>query len=260
MEFRVCSVPVAPMRREPSHKSEMTSQLLFGEKAIFLESAAGNWQRVKAKYDGYEGWIQNGQLITIDEHKYTKPDNVLTGEWVNEIDFNGYKMYIPIGCSLSAFGAGLTSWSRNTARFKGTQWKTEEALFAEKSFKQTVYRFLNTPYLWGGKSVFGIDCSGFVQTILKLYNIQVPRDSYQQVELGDTVDFLQEARCGDIAFFDNEEGVIDHVGVLLNPNEIIHSSSKVRLDKIDNQGIINQETNERTHNLRIIKRFFDHTP
>lgn len=256
MEFRVCSVPVAPMRGEPSHKSEMTSQLLFGEKAKLLETAHDGWQKVQAKYDDYEGWIQKGQLIIIDEHKYNKTDTLLTGDWLNEIDFNGYRMCIPMGCSLSAFGAGITPWSKNTVKFKGAQWNVEEAEFSEKFLKQTTYKFLNTPYLWGGKSVFGIDCSGFVQTIFKLFNIKLPRDAWQQAGEGQTVDFLQSARCGDVAFFDNEEGRITHVGILLHSNEIIHSSAKVRLDKIDNQGIINQETNERTHKLRIIKRFF----
>lgn len=257
MEFRVCSVPVAPMRIEPSHRSEMVSQLLFGEKVTLIEPNLDGWLKVKAKYDDYEGWIQKAQSIIIDEHKYNKPDHLITADWVNEIDFNGYKMYIPMGCSLSAFGAGITPWNKNTVKFKGKMWNTEEVEFSEKFFKQTAYRFLNTPYLWGGKSVFGIDCSGFVQTVLKLFNIQVPRDSSFQAGFGENVDFLQSAKCGDIAFFDNVEGKIIHVGILLNSNEIVHSSGKVRLDKIDSEGIINQETKERTHKLRIIKRFFN---
>ena len=125
-----------------------------------------------------------------------------------------------------------------------------------KQVKQLVYKFLNTPYLWGGKSVFGIDCSGFSKLVYKLLNVAIPRDAWQQALHGDTVSFLQEAKCGDLAFFDDEEGKIVHVGILLNEHEIIHSSGKVRLDKIDNQGIQNVETKQRTHKLRIIKRYF----
>lgn len=257
MEFRVCSVPVAPMRREPSHRSEMMSQLLFGEKAVLAETISQGWVKVKCKYDDYEGWVQRDQILPIDEHKFKKPDNLLTADWINEIDFNGYSMHIPMGCSLSAFGNGLTPWNKNIVKFKGNTWNATEIIFSEKILKQTAYKYLNTPYLWGGKSVFGIDCSGFAQTIYKYFNKAIPRDSFQQAEQGETVNFLQEVKCGDLAFFDNEEGRIVHVGILLNANEIIHASSKVRIDKLDSEGIINRETKERTHHLRIIKRFFD---
>jgi cell wall-associated NlpC family hydrolase len=110
--------------------------------------------------------------------------------------------------------------------------------------------------LWGGRSVFGIDCSGLTQAVYKFLNIQLLRDANQQATQGELVNFLQEARCGDLAFFDNEEGQIIHVGILLNNQEILHTSGKVRIDKIDNAGIINAETGERTQNLRIIKRYF----
>ncbi len=255
MDYRVSCVPVCHVRKEPSHRSEMISQLLFGEKCILLE-LNGDWANVRSKYEGYEGWVQRGQITAIDEHKYKKKDNLLTLELVNEIDFNGYNMLIPMGCSLSAFNNGLTPWNKNSVKFKGETWDTEKAEFSEKAIRQLSYKFLNTSYLWGGKSVFGIDCSGFVQSVFKFFGKQIPRDSYRQAEEGDTVDFLQSVRCGDLAFFDNAEGRIVHVGMLLNSNEIIHSSTKVRIDKIDNQGIVNRDTNERTHQLRIIKRFF----
>lgn len=248
-------MPVCPVRSEPAHRSEMISQLLFGEKCTLIESIEG-WEKVKAKYDGYEGWVQSGQLTTIDEHKYNKKDNLITQKLVDDVDFNGYNMLIPMGCSLSAFGNAVAPWNKNSVKFKGEFWDTEKAKFSEKTIRQLAYKFLNTAYLWGGKSIFGIDCSGFVQTVYKFFGKYLPRDSYLQAEEGETIDFLQAAKCGDLAFFDNSEGKIVHVGMLLHSNEIIHSSTKVRIDKIDDHGIVNKDTQKRTHQLRIIKRFF----
>jgi hypothetical protein len=115
--------------------------------------------------------------------------------------------------------------------------------------------FMNAPYLWGGRSIFGIDCSGFTQMVFRQFGIRIKRDAWQQAEQGELVGFIQEARVGDLAFFDNEEGRITHVGIMLDNNRIIHASGKVRIDAIDPQGIFNKELNKYTHKLRIVKRF-----
>lgn len=256
MKYTVCCVPVSPLRSEPSHRSEMVSQQLFGEKSIVLDSADDNWVKISLKYDGYEGWVQQSHLAEIDEGHFLNVEKELTADWVNEVDYNGHNMYVPLGSSLSAFKNGMAFWRKNAVHFGGNVWNPEEIKITPKIIKQIAFKFLNTPYLWGGKSVFGIDCSGYSQTTYKFLNIQLPRDAWQQAEKGSVVNFLQEAHCGDLAFFDNEEGKITHVGILLNEHEIIHSSGKVRIDKIDTEGIVNLETKQRTHKLRIIKRYF----
>jgi len=114
--------------------------------------------------------------------------------------------------------------------------------------------YLNAPYLWGGRSPFGIDCSGFTQVIYKLNGFKLPRDASQQATIGETLSFIEESESGDLAFFDNEEGNIIHVGIMLENNNIIHASGKVRIDKIDHQGIFNSETNTYSHRLRLIKK------
>ena len=113
--------------------------------------------------------------------------------------------------------------------------------------------FLNAPYLWGGRTPFGIDCSGFTQIIYRLQGINIPRDAYKQAEIGTTLSFINESEEGDLAFFDNAEGKIIHVGIIMKKNYIIHASGKVRIDKIDQEGIFNIEKKKHTHKLRIIK-------
>ena len=252
----VCCVPVSPMRADASHRSEMVSQQLFGEKSITIEKTDDNWVKIKLKYDGYMGWVQQSHLSEIDEEHYLKVDKDLTSDWVNEVDYNGHIMMVPMGSSLSAFSNGKAFWRKSSVYFGGKVWNPDEIKINPKLVKQVAFKFLNTSYLWGGKSVFGIDCSGYAQMVYKFLNKQLPRDAWQQAEEGEVVNFLQEAQSGDLAFFDNEEGRITHVGILLNEHEIIHSSGKVRIDKIDTQGIMNLETKLRTHKLRIIKRYF----
>ncbi|MEP6926936.1 MAG: C40 family peptidase [Ginsengibacter sp.] len=261
MKYAVCCVPVSPLRCEPSHRSEMVTQLLFGEKSFIIKNGNDNpiaigWVKIGLKYDAYEGWCQLSHLSEIEEQQFTKIDKDITYGWVSEVDYNGHIMNIPMGSSLSAFKNGKAFRRKNLVHFKGEVWNPEEIKITPKIIKQVAYKFLNTSYLWGGKSVFGIDCSGFAQMTYKFLNKYLPRDAWQQAEQGEVVNFLRQAHCGDLAFFDNDEDKITHVGILLNEREIIHSSGKVRIDKIDTQGILNLETKQRTHKLRIIKRYF----
>jgi gamma-D-glutamyl-L-lysine dipeptidyl-peptidase len=113
---------------------------------------------------------------------------------------------------------------------------------------------LNSPYLWGGKTPFGIDCSGFTQMAYKLAGIKLRRDAWQQAEQGHTINLLEETEPGDLAFFDNDEGNIVHVGIILRDHKIIHAAGKVRIDSIDHYGINNKELKKYTHKLRLIKR------
>ncbi|MGC4102776.1 C40 family peptidase [Ferruginibacter sp.] len=247
MQYAVCSVPVAPIRKEPDHRTEMSSQLLFGECCEVINTTVKGWLQVTCKADGYEGWCQKGQLKLVDEEAYNN-ETVLAADWVNTVEYNAAPMFVPLG--------SLVSLNNTTAIFKGKHWQPATAKRDAATIKDIAFRFLNTAYLWGGRSVFGIDCSGFAQAVYKFLNVPLLRDAHMQATQGEPVGFLQEARCGDLAFFDDAAGEIVHVGILLNDKEIIHASVKVRIDKIDSAGIINTDTGERTHQLRIIKRYF----
>jgi cell wall-associated NlpC family hydrolase len=252
MSLLVCIVPVCPVRSGPSHRSEQISQLLFGEMADAIESN-GDFLRIRCSYDGYEGWCQASQVASTpgDNAEFA---NLLSAEWITEIQLNGKSMQIPFGSSLSLFNDGRATIDNYEAVYTGEVWNTSNAVYNAANLEALAYKFLNTSYLWGGKSVFGVDCSGFCQTVFKFFGIALLRDAWQQATQGDLVGFLQESRCGDLAFFDNAEGKITHVGILLNGETIIHSSGRVRIDPIDSAGIINTETGQRTHQLRVIKR------
>jgi gamma-D-glutamyl-L-lysine dipeptidyl-peptidase len=245
MRYATCCVPVSPMRKEPDHASEMISQILFGEHCtIFeIEKTKGRWAKISSQYDGYVGWCQHVHVLEITKEAYEQSNLLLAADWINAIEYKGQKMILPFGSSISDSNATInTCWPSSA--------NTDAATITKLA---TTY--LNTTYLWGGRTVFGVDCSGFTQMVYKFLNLPLLRDAHQQATQGKTVDFLQQAQCGDLAFFDNEEGKIIHVGLLLSNAAIIHASGKVRIDNIDNSGIINSDTGERMQQLRIIKRY-----
>jgi len=251
MEFGICNLAIIPLRAEPSERSEQVSQVLFGEVFEVMEKRA-EWARIITTFDGYEGWISTKQYVGLGQIAYkaitSSPVHLtyrpLTQAWKKA---GNSVLYLPAGSSLS-FLEGTTCHIRNE------YFEILGEIGAREKIDISAKSFLNTPYLWGGRTHFGIDCSGFTQAVYRLQGITLKRDAYLQAEQGKTVDFLQEAKLGDLAFFDNEEGHITHVGMMLNNERIIHASGKVRIDKIDTNGIYATDVRRYTHKLRIVKR------
>ena len=206
-------------------------------------------------HDGYEGWCQANQMHEVSEFSLLNGSLLLNGDPFGEVAINDSTMYIPFGLPLFFFENGEAEIGSYKMKFEGNYLDPLKTNFNEETIRSLTTKYLNTSYLWGGRTIYGLDCSGFTQQIFKFLNIKLPRDAYQQASLGEIVGFLQEATCGDLAFFDNAEGKITHVGIMLDGATIIHASGKVRVDDIDNYGIINRDTGERTHQLRIIKRY-----
>ena len=253
MPHLVCIVPVCPMRATASHRSEQVSQLLFGDVAEII-GLEGDFVQLKYLFDDYEGWCQRSQLAEINASQFGGLPELLSAGKTNEVELNGKLMNIPVGCSLGHIKNNLATWEFYNVQYKGKLIAPGEHLNDVKLLKELALQFLNTAYLWGGRSVYGVDCSGFCQTIFRFIGIPLLRDAYQQASQGEAIGFLQEANLGDLAFFDNDEGKITHVGMLLDQETIIHASGRVRIDAIDHQGIVNVETGLHTHKLRIIKR------
>jgi len=252
----ICNLTVVPLRKEPSHQSELVSQLLFGEYFEILEQQ-GFWTRVRLAYDQYEGWISTSQFEDINQEEFNKLNReqlCVSFDLVQIMLYENSLFSIVLGSTLPHFKDHTCRLGNTAYRFEGTV-RCPEKLQVTKGIIENAYMFLHSPYLWGGRTPFGIDCSGFTQMVYKLAGIRLKRDAWQQSEQGSLIHLIDEARQGDLAFFDNTEGKIVHVGILLPNNQIIHASGKVRIDSIDHHGIFNQETKKYTHNLRLIKRF-----
>lgn len=250
--FGICELANIPLRFEPNDRSEIVSQVLFGEFFEITENTK-NWQKILLHDDGYEGWIDSKQSRLINESDYNtlaKAEKTLNSDLVEYISTKDNMLIpIPLGSSLSF----LDFPAVNTAQFIFEGLKTSKIHPKEKLI-ETAFLYLNAPYLWGGKTPFGIDCSGFTQMVYKLNGYSILRDASQQATLGEALSFIEESEPGDLAFFDNDEGKIIHVGIIMNDNYIIHASGKVRIDRLDHLGIFNAETNRHTHKLRVIKR------
>ena len=250
MPFVMCITAVCPLRSEASHRSEMVSQLLFGEAAEVLERTK-EFTKIKCLYDDYIGYAQTGQLAEIAEEVAMMKPLSYAFKRNTTVLINGTQLYVPVATPV------LGKIDFDQYKIEYTEEETllfDASFFRDEVIKMVTLLYENVPYLWGGKSSFGIDCSGFAQQVFKLFGKHLLRDAYQQAQQGEVVHFLAESQCGDLAFFDNEEGRIVHVGILLSAGEIIHASGHVRIDNIDSYGIINRITGARTHQLRVIKR------
>jgi hypothetical protein len=255
MEYAVVAVPAAPVRRKAKHQREMVSQLLFGETVKVLKTKGPLWFKIRSLHDGYEGWITSNLLKEINESQAKAVCQYATADLLNNITIGDMKMNIPFGSSLRGFTDGKGKLNEFEYSFSGNFIKRTEVQAGAAEVEKLTKPWLNAPYMWGGRTIFGVDCSGFVQVNFKMMGIYLQRDAWQQAQQGKTVKKLKEAVCGDLAFFDDKEEIV-HVGILLNPDQIIHSSGKVRIDTIDKKGIINTETGKRTHLLRSIKRYW----
>jgi len=252
MKYGLSNLSIVPMRAEATDLSEMVNQILFGEQYKIIENRK-KFSKIRLSHDKYEGWICNKQLFEIEKADY---DNLLSSEKnyttdVLDIIKSDSFQTIVMGSVLPEIQNSIFRFNNTDYTFDGltTNVKQEKGMLIENAMM-----YLNSPYLWGGRTPFGIDCSGLSQMVYRLNGIDIPRDADEQAEVGTTLSFVEESESGDLAFFDNAEGKIVHVGIILENNHVIHASGKVRIDRIDQQGIFNDDLGSHTHKLRLIKQ------
>jgi hypothetical protein len=244
---KLAAVPVVPVRREPADRSEQITQWLYDEPLELLEERE-KWSLLRSLIDGYEGWADNKQLRAAPA-TYVGQVAFVHTSFTQLAGKNG-SCWLPHGTRLLLDEKGFTP-----AGLFADNGQVLPALPATADSLEAHGRlYLGTSYLWGGRSIWGIDCSGLMQQLYRLHGVALPRDAYQQASVGETVHLIGEAKAGDLAFFDNEEGRIIHVGMVLPEGKILHASGQVRIDQLDHFGIFNSDQQRYSHQLRLITR------
>ena len=245
----ICRYPVSPLRTEAADDSEICSQLFFGETVSIIETKA-QWLKVRGHHDNYEGWIDKKFLVPIAEmemHEWHANSKVLFNDYF-QINSNYGKISLTKGARIPIKNQATFQFAKGEYDLLGfTQTVPNEST-------EIALSYLNAPYLWGGRSAFGLDCSGLTQMVFQFQGLQLKRDACMQVEQGKAVKF-ENRLAGDVPFFENANGKITHVGILLNPNEIIHAHGCVRIDDFDEKGIKNREQDEYSHKFHSIRRY-----
>ncbi len=245
MLYGICPLSVVPVRAEANDTSEMVTQLLYGDHFEITEIRP-KWIKIRIAFDSYDGWIDENQAFKIDELTFQNLQETST----YSTDLIGLMTTSSNQLMPVCIGSAIHASELLSHHFDGST----NANYNKTQLVNTAMLYLNSPYLWGGKSPFGIDCSGFTQMVYKISLIPLYRDAYQQAKQGQALSFIEESEPGDLAFFDNEEGHIIHVGIMMKNNYIIHAHGQVRIDRIDHSGIFNEDINRYSHNLRVIKK------
>lgn len=239
----ICLLTVIAMRKTKSDKSEMINQILFGE-TFEIKKQDKNWSHIQLHHDQYEGWIDNNQYQLIEDlnTKYK-----ISNKKQANLKINNTSQPLILGSLIPTNQKLKTKLniSENLSFCKMNPFNTWFIKMAKK--------YLNSPYLWGGRTPIGIDCSGYTQMVFRFFKQQLPRDAYQQARIGKPIYYLKDVKLGDLAFFETKK-VITHVGIILQKNKIIHASGKVRIDSLDETGIFNTTSKTYTHKLKLIKR------
>lgn len=262
MRFGICPLSVAPLRTAASHKSEMASQLLFGELVEIMDRKGRQWLKVRCIHDNFVAWADTSQIteITPSEFESIQENYAFSLELVQAAMGHNHFVPIMIGSRLPNFDGLNFKLGEMQFTYSGQAVGVAELKGTSTFLLKMAKRYLNAPFVWGGRSPFGIDSAGFVQVLFAMTGHDLPRDPAAQIEIGRTIDFVEQVQAGDLAFFENKNGRIFHVGLVMEDQAIIHAHGSVRIDRLDHYGIYNEATKRYTHKLRLCKRILANSP
>ena len=240
----ICLYSVIACRDQPSHRSQQTTQLLFGETYSVLDQL-NDFMLVECDHDNYQAWIASNQHHELEKELPSQVNESL----LQTIKVDNQTMYVPMGAYIP-----IDNWTLFGKKYSAPNYSSNQLSSIDVKLNYYSRLLNNTPYMWGGRTPLGMDCSGFTQLIYRMMGVNIKRDSIQQAEMGTTIHIIHETKPGDLVFFDNDEGRIIHVGVMLDSHNVTHSSGCVKTDSIDHEGIYNVEQKKYTHKLRLIKR------
>lgn len=261
VKYAIAIASIVPVRRDPSEESEQLTQLLLGEQCAVLDRLP-RWTKVHSLLDGQEGWVDFKMMVLVEQLPEYKYDTAIVTEpytWAVSCQSPRERLPLTLGTRLPDYHNGSFSVADKHYELSPQHATTTPLPFERHTIEKVLLFLQNAPYLWGGKSALGIDCSGLTQVFYALFGKQLLRNAREQITQGEGVPTLQEAHLGDLAFFnhadrDPQQTAITHVGILLSTTRIIHCSGCVHIDNIDDTGIFNA-AGERTHHLSAIRTY-----
>lgn len=259
---------VIPVRTEAREGAEQNTQMLFGELCEVIEEQP-RWRRIRLESDGQEGWVDAKMITPMTDKEYATHKKALKTAATVAFPMayamsenNGQTIPLTAGTKLTNYQSPMTN-DASPARFEvlGVGFRIDPLMVItaplelnQENLLKAVRFFINVPYLWGGKNALGMDCSGFTLTVMSLFGKALLRNASEQVTQGKPIKDLSKAKAGDLVFFDHEDGKISHVGIVIDPERVIHCSGRVKVEKLDSTGIFNAETGEYSHHLVAIRR------
>lgn len=262
MAFGICPLSAVAVRSSAYDTSEMVSQLLFGELVEILETKSRHWLKIRNVEDQCVGWVSALQIkpITPSEMEHYRDHYALVLDYVHAAMAPDHFIPILLGSRLPSFDGLRFTMGELNYQYSGQAVFPRDLQPSADLLLKIARRYLNAPYLLGGRSPMGIDAAALVQIVFRFAGIMLPREAELMVPFGDTVDFVEQCQPCDLAFFENRQGRIEHVGIVLPDKQVMHAYGRVRIDSLDHFGVYVQEYSKYTHKLRVVKRLLKTTP